>query len=79
MVPVLGARRVEHLAGNLAGLEVALTPEHLHTLDDVSAPTLGDPAPMYGELRAMPQFVGTTVDGETSTVCPPLLRSAVRY
>jgi aryl-alcohol dehydrogenase-like predicted oxidoreductase len=29
--------------------------------------------------RAMLQFAGATVDGETSTVCPPLLASDVRY
>jgi aryl-alcohol dehydrogenase (NADP+) len=34
---------------------------------------------MRGELRAMLQFAGTTVDGEPSTVYPPLLASAVRY
>ena len=56
---------VEHLEDNLAGLEVALTPEHLRTLDEVSAPTLNYPAPMHGALRAMLQFAGTTVDGET--------------
>jgi aryl-alcohol dehydrogenase (NADP+) len=79
VVPILGARRVQHLADNLAGLEVAFTPEHLRTLDEVSAPALGYPAPMHGELRAMLQFAGTTVDGEVSTVYPPLLQSAVRY
>ncbi|MFF4345930.1 aldo/keto reductase [Streptomyces sp. NPDC001530] len=79
VVPIVGARRAEHLADNLAGLEMTLTPEHLHTLDEVSAPTLNYPAPMHGALRAMLQFAGTTVDGETSTVYPPLLHSAVRY
>jgi hypothetical protein len=29
--------------------------------------------------RTMLQFAGTTVDGETSTVYPPLLASDVRY
>ncbi|GGN57705.1 hypothetical protein GCM10011579_020220 [Streptomyces albiflavescens] len=79
VVPIVGARRVEHLVDNVAGLEVTLTLEHLHTLDEVSAPTLNYPAPMHGELRAMLQFAGTTVDGERSTVYPPLLQSAVRY
>ena len=32
VVPIVGARRVEHLEDNLAGLEVTLDPEHLaHT------------------------------------------------
>jgi aryl-alcohol dehydrogenase-like predicted oxidoreductase len=79
VVPILGARRADHLNDNLAGLEVSLTSEHLRLLDEVSAPSLNYPAPMHGALRAMLQFAGTTVDGETSTVYPPLLQSAVRY
>jgi aryl-alcohol dehydrogenase-like predicted oxidoreductase len=79
VVPILGARRLSHLDDNLAALDVRLTTEHLRTLDEVSAPTLNYPAPMHGELRAMLQFAGTTVDGEPSTVYPPLLQSAVRY
>jgi aryl-alcohol dehydrogenase (NADP+) len=79
VVPILGARRVEHLQNNLAALEVTLTPEHLRTLDEVSAPTLNYPAPMHGALRTMLQFAGTTVDGESSTVYPPLSQSDVRY
>ncbi|HVV24692.1 MAG TPA: aldo/keto reductase, partial [Pseudonocardiaceae bacterium] len=61
VVPIGGARRVEHLEDNLAGLDVMLGPEHLRMLDEVSAPTLNYPAPMHGELRAMLQFAGTTV------------------
>jgi hypothetical protein len=34
---------------------------------------------LNGEMRVMPPFAGTTVDGEASTVCPPLLLSDVRY
>ena len=36
-----------------------------------AAPTLGYPAPMHGSLRAMLQFAGATVDGETSAVYRP--------
>ncbi|MFD3453270.1 aldo/keto reductase [Streptomyces sp. NPDC058691] len=79
VVPIVGARRLEHLESNLAGLEVSLTAEHLRRLDEVSAPVLGYPAPLHGALRAMLQFGGTTVDGESSTVYPPLLQSDVRY
>jgi aryl-alcohol dehydrogenase-like predicted oxidoreductase len=78
VVPILGARRLDQLEKNLAGLDVALTPEHVRRLDEVSAPTLNYPAPMHGALRAALQFGGTTVDGETSTVYPPL-QSDVRY
>lgn len=49
VVPIVGARRVEHLEANLAALDTTL------------------------------QFAGTTVDGEPSTVYPPLLQSDVRY
>jgi aryl-alcohol dehydrogenase (NADP+) len=79
VVPIVGARRVEHLRDNLAGLEVPLTPAHLRTLDEISAPVLSYPAPMHGALRAMLQFAGTTVDGEASAVYPPLAQSSVRY
>ncbi|MEV4992878.1 aldo/keto reductase [Streptomyces niveus] len=79
VVPILGARRVEHLVSNLAALETTLAPEHLRALDEVSAPALDYPAPMHGEARAMLQFAGATVDGEESTVYPPLLMSDVRY
>ncbi|WP_405579646.1 aldo/keto reductase [Streptomyces sp. NBC_01190] len=79
VVPILGARRVEHLSTNLAALELTLTPDHLHLLDQVSAPTLNYPAPLHGDLRAMLQFAGATVDGEPSAVYPPLLQSDIRY
>lgn len=79
VVPILGARRVEHLENNLAALDVTLAPEHLTALDEVSAPTLNYPAPLNGAMRAMLQFAGTTVDGEASAVYPPLLQSDVRY
>ena len=79
VVPIVGARRVEHLRDNLAGLEVTLTAEQVRRLDDVSAPVLGYPAPMHGAQRAMLQFAGATVDGEASEVYPPLAQSDVRY
>jgi aryl-alcohol dehydrogenase-like predicted oxidoreductase len=79
VVPIVGARRLGHLESNLAGLDVQLTAEHLDMLDDVSAPSLDYPAQVNGETRAMLQFAGTTVDGESSTVYPPLLASDIRY
>jgi aryl-alcohol dehydrogenase-like predicted oxidoreductase len=79
VVPIVGARRLDHLTDNLAGLTVTLSPEQLETLDEVSAPTLDYPAPMHGAQRQMLQFAGATVDGETSGVYPPLLQSHVRY
>ncbi|MGW3341683.1 aldo/keto reductase [Nonomuraea rubra] len=79
VVPIVGARRVTHLQDNLTALEVALTPEHLRMLDEVSAPDLNYPAPLNGEVRRMLQFAGATVDGEPSAVYPPLTQSTVRY
>ena len=79
VVPIVGARRLEHLEANLAGLDVNLSAEQLRVLDEVSAPGLSYPAEMNGQTGAMLQFGGTTVDGETSTVYPPLLASDIRY
>jgi aryl-alcohol dehydrogenase (NADP+) len=79
VVPIIGARRLDHLEGNLAALDVHLTAAHLRLLDEVSAPTLSYPAEYNGATRTMLQFAGTTVDGETSTVYPPLLATDVRY
>jgi aryl-alcohol dehydrogenase-like predicted oxidoreductase len=79
VVPIVGARRVGHLEANLAGLDVSLDDDQVRRLDEVSAPALDYPAQLHGSLRAMLQFAGTTVDGESSTVYPPLTQSAVRY
>lgn len=76
-VPIIGARKLEHLTGNLE--EVVLTDDQLTRLDEVSKPDLNYPAPLHGELRAMLQFAGTTVDGEPSGIYPPLLQSSTRY
>ncbi|MDX3657400.1 aldo/keto reductase [Streptomyces sp. ID05-26A] len=77
VVPIIGARKLEHLESNLD--EVVLTAEQVTRLDEVSRPELNYPANLHGELRAMLQFAGTTVDGEASGVYPPLLQSDVRY
>lgn len=79
VVPILGARRLAHLEDNVAALELTLDPAHLRVLDEVSAPELSDPAPQNGPIRAMLQFAGSTVDGESSGVYPPLLQSDTRY
>lgn len=79
VVPIIGARRIEHVDSNLEGLGVELTPEQCKLLDEVSAPVLSHPAEVNGEMRATLQFAGTTVDGESSTVYPALLASAARY
>ncbi|TCM44527.1 aldo/keto reductase [Kribbella sp. VKM Ac-2568] len=79
VVPIIGARRLEHLQTNVAALDVELSTEQLQRLDEVSAPTLNYPAPMHGAQNSMLQFAGATVDGEPSEVYPPLLQSDVRY
>ncbi|WP_163550455.1 aldo/keto reductase [Candidatus Frankia nodulisporulans] len=79
VVPIIGARRVAQLTDNLASLTLTLDADQLRRLDEISAPVLGYPAAMHGALRAMLQFAGTTVDGEPSTVYPPLLANSVRY
>lgn len=79
VVPIIGARRLAHLTSNLAGLEVTLSVGQLGQLDAASAPTLNYPAGLNGDLRATLQFAGATVDGEASSVYPPLLQSDVRY
>ncbi|WP_245822728.1 hypothetical protein [Lentzea waywayandensis] len=56
-----------------------MTREHIARLSHVSRPELDYPAGLHGELRAMVQFAGTTVDGEASRIYPPLLQSDVRY
>ncbi len=79
VVPIVGARRLAHLESNLAGLDITLSPDQLGLLDEVSAPSLNYPASLNGEMRATLQFAGTTVDGESSGIYPPLLASDVRY
>jgi aryl-alcohol dehydrogenase (NADP+) len=79
VVPIVGARRLAHLEDNLAAVDVMLSAGQLRMLEDVSAPTLNYPAEVNGATRAMLQFAGSTVDGESSTPYPPLLQSDVRY
>ena len=78
VVPIIGARRLAHLEGNLAGLEIALDPDQLgrSTGFGSGAELSGR---LNGEMRAMLQFAGSTVDGESSGVYPPLLAGNVRY
>ncbi|WP_250036163.1 aldo/keto reductase [Paractinoplanes maris] len=76
--PILGPRRLDHLTANLAALDVTLTPEQVTALDEVSRPRLNYPHDLNEQTGAMLQFAGTTVDGVTSTVYPPLLSDPVR-
>ena len=76
---LIGPRRVDHLEANLAGLEVKLTEEQIAVLDDVSAPTLNFPADLNRQVGAMLKYAGATVDGQPTSVYPPLLESSTRY
>ena len=66
---IIGARSMEQLEQNLAGLDVRLGPEQVAALDRLSAPSLGFPA---GFLQAASTIMhsGATVDGEPSGVWP---------
>lgn len=77
--PIVGARRLHHLEANLASLEVELSDAQIASLDAVSAPQLDYPHALNRAVGPMLQFAGTTVDGQPSTVYPPLLESATRY
>jgi aryl-alcohol dehydrogenase-like predicted oxidoreductase len=76
---LVGARRLEHLEANLAGLELTLTPAQIAVLDEVSAPALNYPATVNREAGPMLKYAGATVDGRGSTVYPPLLADPTRY
>jgi aryl-alcohol dehydrogenase-like predicted oxidoreductase len=76
---LIGPRRVDHLEANLAGLEVTLTEEQTAVLDEVSAPALNFPADLNRQVGAMLKYAGATVDGQRTSVYPPLLASATRY
>ncbi|SEG92558.1 Predicted oxidoreductase [Actinacidiphila yanglinensis] len=76
---LIGPRTAEHLEANLAGLDVRLTDEQTAVLDEVSAPALNFPAALNRQVGPMLKYAGATVDGQPSTVYPPLLASPTRY
>jgi aryl-alcohol dehydrogenase-like predicted oxidoreductase len=76
---LVGARTIEQLRSNLASLDVALAPEQLATLEQVSAPSLDFPAPNNASLGPMLGFGGTSVDGVELPAWPALLASSARY
>jgi len=77
--PILGPRRIEHLDANLAALDVTLTEAQVSALNEASSPRLNYPYDLNRQVGAMLQFAGTTVDGQPSTVYPPLLQDSTRY
>ena len=66
---IIGARTMEQLEQNLAGLAVALDDSQVEALDRVSTPTLGFPMPFL-QMATTIMHAGSTVDGEPSEVWP---------
>lgn len=79
VVPIIGARRMEHLESNVEALGVELTSEQLKLLDEVSAPVLSYPPRSTARcVRPCSSRVPPST-GETSTVFPALLAGDARY
>jgi len=49
VIPILGARKLTQLQDNLASFDLALTPEQVTILDDVSHIDLGFPQELYAK------------------------------
>ncbi|PLZ00859.1 aldo/keto reductase [Burkholderia sp. WAC0059] len=76
---LIGARRPDQLAANLAALDLVLTDAQIARLDAVSKPTLNFPADLNAHWAPMLGFPGTTVDGIAAPSSPLLAASAARY
>ena len=66
---IIGARTLDQLEQNLAGLDLQLDPEHITALEKVSEPTLSFPMGFL-QSAATIMHAGATVDGEPSEVWP---------
>jgi aryl-alcohol dehydrogenase-like predicted oxidoreductase len=66
---IIGARRVDQLADNLAAADLTLDPDDVTALDKVSAPTLGFPA-AFLHTAGMFMHGGATVNGVPSSRWP---------
>tara|TARA_B100001971_G_scaffold212807_1_gene243963 strand:- start:318 stop:1403 length:1086 start_codon:yes stop_codon:yes gene_type:complete len=66
---IIGARTMEQLEQNLAGLAVTLDDRQVEALDQVSTPTLSFPLPFL-QMATTIMHAGSTVDGEPSEVWP---------
>ena len=66
---IIGARRLDQLEQNLAGLDTTLTPAQVAALDAVSEPVLNFPAGML-KFVAMFSQGGLTVNGQTAPAWP---------
>ena len=76
---IIGARRLDQLEQNLAGLDTVLSADHVKALDAVSEPVLNFPAGMLKFIGMFSQG-GLTVNGQTAMVWPMAPKSdADRY
>ena len=66
---IIGARTMEQLESNIAGLAVTLDAAQLESLDRVSTPTLSFPLPFL-QMATTIMHAGATVDGEVSEEWP---------
>ena len=66
---IIGARTLDQLDQNLAGLDVQLAPEQVQALDRLSAPSLAFPTEFLQAASTI-MHAGATVDGEPSEVWP---------
>ena len=66
---IIGARTMEQLEQNVAGLDVQLAAEHVQALDRLSAPVLPFPSGMMQRASTF-LHAGATVNGEPSSVWP---------
>jgi aryl-alcohol dehydrogenase-like predicted oxidoreductase len=76
---LIGARTIEQLRGNLASLEITLTPEQLAVLDEPSTPSLDFPHAITTALGPIMDFGGATVDGTELPAWPMHLTNSTRY
>jgi aryl-alcohol dehydrogenase-like predicted oxidoreductase len=76
---IIGARRPDQLQANLAALDLILADAQIATLNELSKPALNFPADINTHLAPLYGFPGTTIDGHTVPVSPPLAASAHRY
>jgi aryl-alcohol dehydrogenase-like predicted oxidoreductase len=51
--PIIGARKMAHLEESLASLDIKLTPEQLHSLDQTSAVQLGYPHDLLKKVQTI--------------------------
>ena len=66
---IIGARTMDQLEQNLAGLDITLTPEHVKALDQASSPILSFPMEFLQAASTI-MHAGATVNGEASEPWP---------